>query len=139
MADNFPSQGRGGADVDEEIPQDADRKSKKRRKAHKKAEKLRQELEKLSPKDRVGLARNAAITGVSAREVEFEGRTVSFLITLHVAYYDAASVFITCFLSSVCKILHTLHWSLPTLTYCSLSALSIYHTLQSATALASAV
>lgn len=76
MAEHFPATGRGGADPDDNNAHEADRKSKKRRKAHKKAEKLRQELEALTAEERAGLARDAAVSGISAREVEFEGRKV---------------------------------------------------------------
>ena len=80
LAGELPSKGRGGADIDTDLPQGRDKGSTKRRKAQKKAEKFRSELEQLTSEERAGLARTAAITGVSAREVEVAGRKVWFLL-----------------------------------------------------------
>ena len=82
MAEDFPSRGRGGADIDPDASQRDDRgderSSKKRRKQQKRAEKFRLELEQLSSEERATLARNAAIHGDIARDVGFSGRKVSF-------------------------------------------------------------
>ena len=82
MAEDFPSTGNGGADIDPDASQGADRgddkSSKKRRKQQKRAEKFRLELEQLSSEERAALARHAAIRGEIGRDVGFAGRKVSF-------------------------------------------------------------
>lgn len=84
MAEDFPSRGRGGADIDPDASQGDDRgdkSSKKRRKQQKRAEKFRLELEQLSSEERAALARNAAVHGDIARDVGFAGRKVSFNVS----------------------------------------------------------